>query len=164
MTEEVTKIDIVELDGKLERMADGIDNILLCQSKMSEDVSKIKDAIYNPEEGLYARLRALELWKTQTDKVGWIIITSRTKYQEPSPRFGTLLAIIPLAAMPPDHRFDGFVSPQAQPARALTATGLVDEGRMKNAALSNLDKYALVSVVIRRVGVEPCRQVVEVGM
>jgi hypothetical protein len=76
MTDEVTKIDIVELDGKLERMADGIDNILLCQSKMSEDVSKIKDAIYNPEEGLYARLRALELWKAQTDKIGWAIITA----------------------------------------------------------------------------------------
>ena len=76
MTGEVTKIDIVELDGKLERMADGIDNILRCQSKMSEDVAKIKDAIYNPEEGLYARLRELELWKAQTDKVGWVIITS----------------------------------------------------------------------------------------
>ena len=76
MSDEVTKIDIVELDGKLERMADGIDNILLCQSRMSEDVSKIKDAIYNPEEGLYARLRELELWKAQTDKVGWVIITS----------------------------------------------------------------------------------------
>lgn len=76
MTDEVTKIDIVELDGKLERMADGIENILLCQSRMSEDVSKIKDAIYNPEEGLYARIRALELWKTQTAKIGWIIITS----------------------------------------------------------------------------------------
>jgi hypothetical protein len=76
VTDEVTKIDIVELDGKLERMADGIENILLCQSRMSEDVSKIKDAIYNPEEGLYARIRALELWKTQTAKIGWIIITS----------------------------------------------------------------------------------------
>ena len=76
MTDEVTKIDIVELDGKLERMSVGIDNILSCQAKMSEDVSKIKDAIYNPEEGLYARLRALELWKAQTDKLGWVIVTS----------------------------------------------------------------------------------------
>jgi hypothetical protein len=30
------------------------------QERMGDDISKIKEAVYNPDEGLYARLRALE--------------------------------------------------------------------------------------------------------
>jgi len=43
---------------------------------MLEDVKKIKEAVYNPESGLYARLRALEQWKESQAKIQWMIITS----------------------------------------------------------------------------------------
>jgi len=43
---------------------------------MGEDISKIKEAVYNPDEGLYARLRALEQWKAGQSKVQWIIISA----------------------------------------------------------------------------------------
>ena len=33
------------------------------QNEMIEDVKKIKEAVYNPDSGIYARLRALELWR-----------------------------------------------------------------------------------------------------
>ena len=33
------------------------------QGEMLEDVKKIKEAVYNPDSGIYARLRALELWR-----------------------------------------------------------------------------------------------------
>ncbi len=33
------------------------------QDEMLEDVKKIKEAVYNPDSGIYARLRALELWR-----------------------------------------------------------------------------------------------------
>ena len=41
-----------------------------------EDVKKIKEAVYNPDSGLYARLRELEQWKESQAKVQWTIITT----------------------------------------------------------------------------------------
>jgi len=50
--DEVSKVDIIELDGKLTRLFDGIEGIRTCQSRMSEDIGKIKEAVYNPDLGL----------------------------------------------------------------------------------------------------------------
>ena len=60
---------ILELKNDIERMADR-------QAEMIEDVKKIKEAIYNPEQGLYARLKALETWKESSQKVTWLIATT----------------------------------------------------------------------------------------
>ena len=73
---EVKKVDIIELDGKLTRLCDGIEGIRTCQSRMSEDIGKIKEAVYNPDEGLYARLRNLEQWKETSSKITWVVLTS----------------------------------------------------------------------------------------
>jgi hypothetical protein len=51
----------------------GIDSLGANQERMCEDISKIKEAVYNPDSGLYARLRSLEEWKTNTSRVQWII-------------------------------------------------------------------------------------------
>tara|TARA_A100001011_G_C13743540_1_gene608436 strand:+ start:151 stop:417 length:267 start_codon:yes stop_codon:yes gene_type:complete len=60
---------IMELKGSVERMSER-------QEEMVDDVKKIKEAVYNPDEGLYARLRALEQWKDNQAKVQWAIITT----------------------------------------------------------------------------------------
>ena len=60
---------IMELKGQIERMAER-------QEEMGEKVKKIKEAVYNPDSGLYARLRALEQWKENQAKVQWVVITS----------------------------------------------------------------------------------------
>lgn len=60
---------IMGLKGQIERMAER-------QEEMVEDVKKIKEAVYNPDEGLYARLRALEQWKENQSKVQWAVITT----------------------------------------------------------------------------------------
>ena len=60
---------IMELKGRIERMSER-------QEEMVEDVKKIKEAVYNPDEGLYARLRALEQWKENQAKVQWAVITT----------------------------------------------------------------------------------------
>ena len=60
---------IMELKGQIERMSER-------QEEMVEDVKKIKEAVYNPDEGLYARLRALEQWKENQSKVQWAVITT----------------------------------------------------------------------------------------
>jgi seryl-tRNA synthetase len=64
---------LIELNAKLERLINGIDTLHANQERMSEDISKIKEAVYNPDEGLYARLRALEQWKDSQSKVQWLV-------------------------------------------------------------------------------------------
>ena len=58
---------ILELKGEILRMAEK-------QEEMVEDVKKIKEAVYNPDEGFYARLRVLEQWKETQSKIQWAII------------------------------------------------------------------------------------------
>ena len=60
---------IMDLKGQIERMAER-------QDEMLEDVKKIKEAVYNPDSGLYARLRALEQWKESQSKIQWVMLTS----------------------------------------------------------------------------------------
>jgi len=63
----------LEMNGKLQRMMDGIDSLKERQEEMAEDVSKIKEAVYHPDEGLYARLRELEQWKKSSSKIIWML-------------------------------------------------------------------------------------------
>ncbi len=67
---------LVELNGKLERMMDGIESVKEKQNEMAEGIDKIKEAVYNPDEGIYARLRELENWKDTSSKLIWMIVTS----------------------------------------------------------------------------------------
>ena len=60
---------ILEMKMNLERMAEK-------QEEMVDDVKHIKQAVYDPEQGLYARLKALEQWKDTTSKLMWIVITT----------------------------------------------------------------------------------------
>lgn len=55
---------LVRLTMQIERMSDK-------QDEMLEDVKKIKEAIYNPDQGLYARLRDLEQWQNSVSRVLW---------------------------------------------------------------------------------------------
>jgi UDP-N-acetylmuramyl tripeptide synthase len=60
---------IMDLKGQIERMSER-------QDEMLEDVKKIKEAVYNPDSGLYARLRALEQWKESQSKIQWTMIST----------------------------------------------------------------------------------------
>jgi len=55
---------ILELKGELKRFNEK-------QDVMIQDLKSIKDAVYHPEEGLYARLRDLESWQETVSKVLW---------------------------------------------------------------------------------------------
>lgn len=66
---------IVELSAKMEILLDK-------QDELAENISKIKEAVYNPDQGIYARLtrldsrlELLEHWKRSNAKVLWIIAT-----------------------------------------------------------------------------------------
>jgi len=52
------------------------------QDELAENISKIKEAVYDPDKGLYARLSkldarldSLEAWKDNNAKILWIVIT-----------------------------------------------------------------------------------------
>ena len=59
---------IIEMKNNLERMSEKLE-------EMHDDVKKINEAIYNPEQGIYARLKAIETWKESISKVIWTIGT-----------------------------------------------------------------------------------------
>jgi len=63
----------LEISGKLQRMMDGIDTLKDRQEEMAADVAKIKEAVYHPDEGLYARLRELEQWKRNSSRIIWLM-------------------------------------------------------------------------------------------
>ena len=69
-------VAIVEMNGKFDQVMQKLDNVKDKQEEMAEDIGKIKEAVYNPDEGLYARLRELESWKATSSRLIWLIITS----------------------------------------------------------------------------------------
>ena len=58
---------ILEIKNDIERIAEKQDEMIL-------DVKEVKKALYSPDSGLYARLRALEQWKEAQSKIQWGII------------------------------------------------------------------------------------------
>ena len=67
---------LTELQRKLDRVCTGIDVVQDKQELMSDDISKIKEAVYNPDLGLYARLRELESWKQTSSRMIWTLFTT----------------------------------------------------------------------------------------
>ena len=68
-------VALTELTSRIETLIDK-------QEELAENVSKIKEAVYNPDEGLYARLNrldsrllSLESWKCNNTKILWIVIS-----------------------------------------------------------------------------------------
>jgi peptidoglycan hydrolase CwlO-like protein len=74
--QQMSSTELVELNGKFERLMDAIDGVKERQEDMADDIAKIKEAVYNPDEGLYARLRALESWKKTSSRVIWMVVTA----------------------------------------------------------------------------------------
>ena len=55
------------------------------QDELADNIAKIKEAVYHPDQGLYARLtrldarlEALESWKNNNAKLIWLIISVST--------------------------------------------------------------------------------------
>ena len=66
----------IELNGKFERLIENIQTIKERQEEMADGISKIKEVVYNPDSGIYARLRELESWKNTSSKLIWMVIAS----------------------------------------------------------------------------------------
>ena len=66
----------LEIQAKLDKICNGMDVMSDKQEIMSSDIAKIKEAVYNPDQGLYARLRELETWKRTSSRMIWTLFTS----------------------------------------------------------------------------------------
>tara|TARA_Y100000034_G_scaffold132292_1_gene194914 strand:+ start:7512 stop:7787 length:276 start_codon:yes stop_codon:yes gene_type:complete len=71
MEETNFEVSLTEIDGKICRMLDSIEIVKERQEEIADDVSKIKEAVFHPDMGLYARLRELEQWKRTSNRVLW---------------------------------------------------------------------------------------------
>tara|TARA_A100001515_G_scaffold118120_1_gene100304 strand:- start:1949 stop:2239 length:291 start_codon:yes stop_codon:yes gene_type:complete len=67
-----TAVEFAELKGSLQRIEDTIMTIKEKNEEMADDITKIKEAIYNPDQGIYTRLKELENWKDGMSRVMWI--------------------------------------------------------------------------------------------
>ena len=67
---------MLEMQSKLDRVCNGIDVMSDKQEQMSEDIAKIKEAVYKPDQGLYARIRELETWKRTSSRMIWTLFTT----------------------------------------------------------------------------------------
>ena len=65
-----------EMNGKFDQMIQSIDTVKDKQEEMADDIAKIKEAVYNPDSGLYARLRELESWKETSTRIIWMVVAA----------------------------------------------------------------------------------------
>ena len=76
MSDSLDRNLVLELPRNLDKLCLAIDTVKERQDEMLENVAKIKEAVYNPDEGLYARIRALESWKDTSSKIIWTLFTA----------------------------------------------------------------------------------------
>jgi hypothetical protein len=67
---------MVELSSKVQILLDK-------QDELADNINKIKEAVYNPDSGLYARLRELDVriqtiesWKATNVRIMWMVATA----------------------------------------------------------------------------------------
>tara|TARA_R100000734_G_C3262668_1_gene60888 strand:- start:31 stop:294 length:264 start_codon:yes stop_codon:yes gene_type:complete len=65
--------EILELKAAIMELTVNIKHMDTKQDEMLQDVKSIKEAIYNPETGLYARVRDLEQWQSSMSRVIWTV-------------------------------------------------------------------------------------------
>ena len=76
MSDEQQDVCLATILRKVDKIGLGMERFDERQEKVAEDVAKIKEAVYNPDQGLYARLRELETWKSTSSKMIWTLFTS----------------------------------------------------------------------------------------
>ena len=69
----MSKEEILDLKHAIMELSVNIKHMDSKQDEMLQDVKSIKEAIYNPETGLYARVRTLEQWQANMSNIIWSV-------------------------------------------------------------------------------------------
>jgi len=64
-----------KIDLQLQEITNLVSNVDSKQEEIGADVRKIKEALYNPENGIFTRIIKVESWKTNTSRLMWILVT-----------------------------------------------------------------------------------------
>jgi len=59
------------IQATLIRMEHILENLSRQQAETHDNVRQIKESMYNPDSGLYARVKDLEQWQSSVSKVLW---------------------------------------------------------------------------------------------
>ena len=74
-----TDIKLENLSQRVEfledKIMDSLETVKENQEKMGEDISKIKEAMYTPDAGLYARLKIVEEQRKNSSRLVWFLFT-----------------------------------------------------------------------------------------
>jgi len=75
-TSEITLENLSQRVEFLEdKIMDSLEIVKDNQQKMGEDISKIKEAMYNPDAGIYARLKIVEEQRKSSGRLVWFLFT-----------------------------------------------------------------------------------------
>ena len=69
-------VALAEIAGKFDIMMQNIASVKDKQDEMAENIAQIREAVYHPYQGLYARIRELESWKDTQSRLMWIMLTA----------------------------------------------------------------------------------------
>jgi len=85
VSEEQIDVTVAKIEGKIDRITDSVEAIKETQLEMNEKMSDIRRAIYNPDEGLYARVRNQEAeiedlkgFKASITRFLWVVTSAIT--------------------------------------------------------------------------------------
>jgi hypothetical protein len=67
---------VFQIETELLKISNGIETMGEKQDQIADDVKKIKEAVYNPEDGLYSRIKEIEVWKKNVQKMLWMVIST----------------------------------------------------------------------------------------
>ena len=71
---------VIELEQKFllfeQKLLSGIDSIKDNQQEAVDAIVDIKESIFDPDKGLFARVKEVENWKNTSSRLLWIITTS----------------------------------------------------------------------------------------
>lgn len=65
-----TRVEFLE-----EKIINSLESVKENQERMCADIAKIKEAVYNPDNGLYARLRILEEDNKSKNRFLWLVLS-----------------------------------------------------------------------------------------
>ena len=67
---------LAKIFGKLDILNIKIDELKEKQEESNTALQKVKESIYGPDQGIYARIRDLEQWKSTSAKMTWLLVTA----------------------------------------------------------------------------------------
>ena len=80
MSNQNEPLNLYELGSRVsfleEKIMDGIEQLKENQKCLRSDVSKIKQAVYDPDKGLYARLKVIENTRDSDSRIIWLMFSA----------------------------------------------------------------------------------------